>query len=59
MLSVQTERYTCCMVRKIKDPKAKMRKVTAVMDNLRWVHSHDLLYKMLHKRYQALPSLSV
>ncbi len=40
--------------RKKKNPKAKVKKVSAVEDSPSWIECHFFPYKMLQKRYQML-----
>ena len=53
-LSGKAERYTRFEQRKQRNPKAKMKKVSALIDNPEWMPWAKFPYKMLQKRYQAL-----
>lgn len=53
-LSGKAERYTRFNNRKMKDPRAKKRKVSVLVDDPSWMTWTKFPYKMLQKRYQAL-----
>lgn len=53
-LTGKQERYTRFIKRKVKNPKAKMRKVVVKTNNPEWISWNKFPYKMLQKRYQAL-----
>ena len=53
-LSGKAERYTRFEQRKQRNPKAKMKKVSVLIDNPEWMPWAKFPYKMLQKRYQAL-----
>jgi hypothetical protein len=53
-LTAKQERYTRFKKRKIKDPKAKMKKVSVNTENTEWISWNKFPYKMLQKRYQSL-----
>jgi len=53
-LTGKQERYTRFNQRKLKNKKAKFKKVTVITDHPEWVKCNKFSYRMLHKRYQAL-----
>jgi len=53
-LSEKQERFTRFRKRKDKNPRAKMKKVSVLVDDPRWVPFTSFPYEMLQKRYQAL-----
>ena len=53
-LSGKAERYTRFEQRKLRNPKARTKKVSVLTNNPEWVPWTKFPYKMLQKRYQAL-----
>lgn len=53
-LTGKAERFTRFLQRKQRDPKAKPKKVSVIVDCPEWVSWSKFPYKMLQKRYQAL-----
>ena len=53
-LDGKQERHTRFRQRKLKDPKARLKKVSVITDNPEWVRCNTFPYKMIHKRYQHL-----
>ncbi len=53
-LSGKAERYTRFEQRKQRNPKARIKKVSVLIDNPEWMPWAKFPYKMLQKRYQAL-----
>lgn len=53
-LSGKAERFTRYVKRKAKKPSAKVRKVSVMNENPRWVSHTFFPYRVLTKRYQAL-----
>lgn len=53
-LDGKAERFVRYKARKQKDPRAKKRKVSIILDNPAWIPWSTFPYKMLQKRYQAI-----
>lgn len=53
-LSGKAERFTRYVKRKAKNPRARKKKVSVLMDDSKWIQCHFFPYEMLQKRYQAL-----
>lgn len=54
LLDQKQERYTRIIKRKKKNGKIKIKKVTVVEDQAKWVECSFFPYKLLHKRFQGI-----
>ena len=53
-LSGKAERYPRFKQRKLRNPKARIKKISVLTDNPEWMPWTKFPYKMLQKRYQSL-----